>query len=291
MRIAVIVATLGRRREADDLVGDLVNQTRRPDRTIFAVVKPEDAPNKHPELANETLLCAKKGLCAQRNAGLDKAAGSSDIIVFFDDDFVPHPTYLESLEAAFEANPDIVGLTGLVVADGICGPGLSRQEAVDAIEAHAEQSPAGMENQTEVPGLYGCNMAMRTMALGDRHFDERLLLYGWLEDLDFTNRLLDEGRLVRLDSLFGAHRGVKSARVSGLRLGYSQIANARYLLAKGSAPRWLMVKNLFKYPMINAARAVMPEPYIDRWGRLRGNVIGLLDLARGRSRPERILDL
>ena len=291
MRITVIVATLGRPREADDLVNDLVNQTRRPDRTVFAVVKPEDAPGRNPDIANETLLCPRKGLCAQRNAALDHVADSSDVIVFFDDDFVPHRTFLERVEHAFEANSEYVGVTGAVVADGICGPGLTRQEAVDAVEAHGARQVDGPPGETDVPGLYGCNMAMRVDALGGRRFDERLPLYGWLEDLDFTNRLLDEGRLVRLDSLIGAHRGVKAARVSGLRLGYSQIANARYLMAKGSAPRWLMMKNLVKYPVVNATRALLPEPYIDRWGRLRGNVIGLFDLARGRSRPERILDL
>ena len=291
MRITVIVATLGRPREADDLVNDLVNQTRRPDRTVFAVVKPEDAPGRNPDIANETLLCPRKGLCAQRNAALDHVADTSDVIVFFDDDFVPHRTFLEQVERAFESNPEYVGVTGAVVADGICGPGLTRQEAVEAVEVHGARQDDGPPGETDVPGLYGCNMAMRVDALGGRRFDERLPLYGWLEDLDFTNRLLDEGRLVRLDSLIGAHRGVKAARVSGLRLGYSQIANARYLMAKGSAPRWLMMKNLVKYPVVNATRALLPEPYIDRWGRLRGNVIGLFDLARGRSRPERILDL
>lgn len=291
MQITVIVATLGRPREAADLLADLAAQTRRPDRVIYAVTKPEDAPEGNEELGHETLLCPKKGLCAQRNAGLELAIPQSDVIVFFDDDFVPHPTFLERLETAFAANPDVVGITGHVVADGICGPGLTREEAVSAVEAHGALFPAGDPQEFEVSGLYGCNMAMRTQTLGKRRFDERLPLYGWLEDLDFTNRLLADGRLVRMNRLVGAHRGVKSARVSGVRLGYSQVANASYLLAKGTAPRELMVRHLFKYPLVNATRSIRPEPYIDRRGRLRGNMIGLFDLVRGRARPERILEL
>ncbi|MBD2841011.1 glycosyltransferase family 2 protein [Erythrobacter rubeus] len=291
MQITVIVATLGRRAEADDLVEDLANQTRLPDRTIFAVTTEDDAPDRDSRIDNETLICTTKGLCAQRNAGLELAIGSSDIIVFFDDDFVPHPTYLARLEAAFDKSPDVVGMTGLVVADGVCGPGLTRVQAVSAISAHAEAYPTGYPRETDVNGLYGCNMAMRTSALGEKRFDERLPLYGWLEDLDLTNQLLGEGRLIKLDRLIGAHRGVKAGRVSGIRLGYSQIANARYLLAKGTTTRSQLYGHLVKYPMVNAVRSFRPEPFVDRRGRLRGNLIGLFDLALGKSKPEKILEL
>ncbi len=41
----------------------------------------------------------------------------------------------------------------------------------------------------------------------------------------------------------------------------------------------------------NARRAFYPEPYIDRVGRLRGNLIGLCDILTGRWRPERAAEL
>lgn len=291
VHISVIVATLGRRSEAEDLAADLAKQSRLPDRTIFAVTTEDDAPNEHPVIRNETLLCERKGLCAQRNQGLELAVDSSDVIVFFDDDFVPHPEYLERLEKAFLERDDVVGMTGLVVADGVTGPGLSREEALDAISANGDGPSKGSATETNVYGLYGCNMAMRVSALGEKRFDERLPLYGWLEDLDLTNQLLKEGRLIRLSSLMGAHRGVKAGRVSGIRLGYSQIANAGYLISKGTAPKSKMYGNLVKYPLINAVKSLRPEPFIDRKGRLKGNLIALTDLALGRSRPERILEL
>lgn len=291
MRITVIVATLGRRPEAEDLVTDLANQTRRPDRTIFVVTTAEDAPDKAPELNNETIVSDRKGLCAQRNKGLEQAMNSSDVIVFFDDDFVPHPTFLERLEAAFLSSQDVAGITGLVVADGVCGPGLSREEALSAISQQAELHPDGDPSEAEVHGLYGCNMAMRVSALAKKRFDERLPLYGWLEDLDLTNQLLSDGRLIKSNRLIGAHRGVKVGRVSGVRLGYSQIVNSRYLIAKGTAPKWQMVRFMIKYPLVNAAKSLWPEPFIDRKGRLRGNLIAILDLAVGKSRPERVLEL
>ena len=116
----------------------------------------------------------KKGLCAQRNQGLDLGMDLSDVIVFFDDDFVPHPTFLERVENAFAQFEDVVGITGQVVADGINGPGLSREEALLAISA-ADRSPLNRGvKQTDIFGLYGCNMAMRVSALAGKRFDERL---------------------------------------------------------------------------------------------------------------------
>jgi hypothetical protein len=41
----------------------------------------------------------------------------------------------------------------------------------------------------------------------------------------------------------------------------------------------------------NVTRAVAPEPYIDRRGRLRGNLLALRDVLRGDLRPERIIEL
>lgn len=291
MRIAVIVATLGRRQAAEDLVEDLCAQTRPPDRIIFAVTTPEDAPGRNDRLGNETLLCDRKGSCVQRNLAIDLVVSDCDIIVFFDDDFIPDATYLERMEAAFAANNDIVGLTGLVVADGVNGAGLGRAEALAAIRRQIELFPGGSEGETELFGLYGCNMAVRTSALGDRRFDESMPLYGWLEDLDLTNQLLQEGRLVKMDRLVGAHLGIKAGRTSGVRLGYSQIANAIYLIRKGTAPKRPMYENIVKYITVNLIKSIRPEPFIDRRGRLKGNLVGLLDIVRGNSRPDRILEL
>ena len=291
MRIAAIIATLGRREAAQDLVGDLRAQTRLPDRTIFAVTTPDDAPDRDPVLANETLICARKGSCVQRNLAIDIAAGDCDILVFFDDDFIPDQHYLERLEEAFEDGPDIVGVTGLVVADGVSGAGIGRGEALQAIHRHAQAYPEGDRGRAQLFGLYGCNMAIRTSALCQRRFDEKLPLYGWLEDLDLTNQLMQEGRLVRINRLVGAHRGIKAGRTSGVRLGYSQVANPIYLIRKGTAPKRHMYENIFKYVAVNLLKSVRPEPFVDRRGRLRGNLVGLLDILRGKSSPERILDL
>ena len=68
-------------------------------------------------------------------------------------------------------------------------------------------------------------------------------------------------------------------------------AHAIYLIRKGTAPKRPMYENIAKYLIVNALKSIWPEPFIDRRGRLKGNLVGLFDIVRGRSRPDRILEL
>jgi hypothetical protein len=81
--------------------------------------------------------------------------------------------------------------------------------------------------------------------------------------------------------------GVKSGRVAGDRLGYSQVVNPIYMLRKGTMTVGQVAGQLFRNIASNVAGAVRPEPFIDRTGRLRGNLRGLADVLRGRFEPER----
>jgi hypothetical protein len=99
------------------------------------------------------------------------------------------------------------------------------------------------------------------------------------------------GKIVKCNVLRGVHLGVKGGRNSGLRFGYSQIANPLYLLRKRSIRLqdvcWLIFRNVSK----NIIRSPAPEPWIDRLGRLRGNALAVVDMLRGRLDPGRILDM
>jgi len=99
------------------------------------------------------------------------------------------------------------------------------------------------------------------------------------------------GRIVRSTRLLGVHLGTKRGRTSGVKFGYSQIANPIYMTRKGtlSPPRALcqMGRNLAR----NIARCLAPEPWIDRRGRLKGNMLALGDLALGCIDPRKILQL
>lgn len=289
LRIAVGIATRGRAAVLCDMLRELRRQTYRPHRIIVCHVDPEDVTGIG-DMTDVECMLASPGGCPQRNAIL-AAVGDCDVLLFFDDDFLPGPRYLEATAAALSSHPEVVVTTGHVILDGATGPGLTFAAARDILDRDTYDS--------DWPGVvpawngYGCNMAIRVAAarLHDLTFDERLTLYSWYEDIDFTRRLGEHGRIVRVEAARGVHLGVKSGRVSGRRLGYSQVVNPVYLWRKGTYPGSHALRSICRHLAINCLRSLWPEPYVDRRGRLLGNALGLTDLARRRARPERVLDL
>ncbi len=286
MRIAIGIATRGRPAILASVLADLKRQTRAPDRIIVCHVTAEDVTG----CTGAEFITAAAGLPKQRNAIMD-AATDCDVVLFLDDDFLCAPDYLRVLEATFAARPDMVVATGTVVADGANGPGYSLAEGAALLAA--DTPPAYPSATTPHFNGYGCNMAFRmdvVRAQGIR-VDERLPLYAWYEDIDVTRQLGRHGAILRLAGARGVHLGSKSGRVTQVRLGYSQVVNPVYLARKGTFPWNHAIPSAARHCLANLVRSIKPEPWADRWGRFRGNMIGVWDLLRGRAAPERILEL
>ena len=233
------------------------------------------------------VLVGGEGLAHQRNQALQDPAPGTEIVVFFDDDFLPHAAWIEAVERRFRIDENVVAITGNVVADGIKGPGFSFEQAAAILD---EREGRRSDPDLEAYSPYGCNMAFRRSAIAGLAFDERLVLYGWLEDRDFGGALAKRGgRSIKLGEALGVHLGVKAGRLSGRRLGYSQIVNPVYLRQKGTLTTSSLVWHVFKNLASNAALSMHPEPYVDRIGRLCGNARGAAELVLGRARPERAL--
>jgi GT2 family glycosyltransferase len=286
--IVVGIPTVNRAPVLREMLAQIASQTRAPDRVIVCGTKPGDVEGVDTALTGVCVIFAKAGLTNQRNAVID-AASEADVIVFFDDDFLPHPHYLQAVEHYMQENPRTVVVTGKVLADGINGPGLPVGEGKAILAGDGRENSA---NPTF--SGYGCNMAIR-MAPVHRHgllFDECLPLYSWQEDVDLSRQLAAYGDIIKLDAARGVHLGVKMGRVSGVRFGYSQVANPLYLFAKRRGyPFGRAVTHIGKNIAKNTVRSFWSEPYVDRRGRLRGNVLALWDLMAGRISPKRILDL
>ncbi|WP_419759364.1 glycosyltransferase family 2 protein [Acidisoma sp.] len=288
LNIVIGIPTVGRAPILRETLRALALQTRQADRVLVCGTKEGDVTGAADIGATEVLL-AKPGLPAQRNA-LIAAAPDADIMLFFDDDFLPDPHYLAAIEKHMTDDPATVVATGLVLQDGIGGPGLAITEAKESLRA---PRPARADI-TPVFSGYGCNMAVRltTMRQHGLLFDERLPLYGWQEDVDLSRRLAAFGNVVKVNAAFGIHLGVKQGRNSGVRLGYSQVANPLYLAGKRSGyPVLRALEHIGRNVAMNIVHAPRPEPYVDRRGRLRGNLLAMADLIRKRMAPERVLEL
>ncbi len=289
-RTAVVVATKGRQQAVNRLLQILQQQTLPPSRVVISATEIADVGTRLDTWLNVDIILGSPGTSIQRNRALDSLQESCDIVFFFDDDFVPSRYWIERAVRVFRADRAVAGISGQVIRDGAASDAVSWEEAERLIgEADVERSD---DRLSDVADLYGCNMAFRMSAIGDAvRFDERLALYGWLEDKDFSRTAKKSGRLVQCCSLIGVHLGLKHGRVSGRRFGYSQVVNPWYLYQKGTMSVKEAWSNILMALAINGIKTIRPEAFIDRRGRFRGNVVAIRHLLSGICQPERATEL
>lgn len=290
-RTVIIVATTGRPRAVTQLLRFLEAQTLAPSLVLISASSTHDIESTYASSLPVEYVLGAPGSSCQRNRALDRLDGGGfDLVVFFDDDFAPASTWLENCAKHFLDRADVVGISGALIRDGVLAGEIAFDEAQRLLLEKQPLAP-GTCAVLESLDLYGCNMAFRWAAVRELRFDERLVLYGWMEDRDYSRMAARRGRLVYLGSLVGVHRGIRSGRVSGRRYGYSQVVNPWYLHRKGTMTAREAWSNIFKALLVNGARAFRPEKHIDRLGRLRGNLIGASLLLRGTCRPEKAAEL
>ncbi|WP_417585474.1 glycosyltransferase family 2 protein [Pelagibacterium sp.] len=292
LKIAVIIASIGRPGNVATLLRILSQQSVLPSQVILSIEKDVDAPPQEqlPGL-NVKYVLGPRGMTAQRNRGLERLSADTDIVIFYDDDFVPSTFALEGIGRFFLDHQEVAGATGVLLADGILGAGISPQAALEKV-AKADRMQA--EIRTDIlayrKALYGCNMAYRLSMIQGLRFDEALPLYGWLEDIDFGGQI--QHPMAYTNAFTGVHCGEKRGReTSGKRLGYSQVCNPVYLWRKGTADKATMRKQILRNILANHVKLFFPEPWVDRKGRAIGNWIATFDLLCGKAHPGRILDL
>jgi GT2 family glycosyltransferase len=287
--IVVIIPTIGRKAVLNRLLGHLEHQERLPDEVVISAPDENDVEPYQPTNYKIRHIFGSRGLCAQRNRAMEYALRKHDIITFFDDDFLPADNYLRYLIQHFDSHPNWSAISGKVVLDGGDSRGVPFEVGVATLEDYRHSGEPG--EVVDQPGLYGCNMSVRAAMVGETRFDERLPLYGWQEDIDFTSQLRRHGRVVTVGTLIGVHLGAQGGRASGLRLGYSQVVNPTYLIKKGTMPVRFGLKLMARNLGANIVGSLWPEEWIDRRGRLRGNLLGLRHVFAGRIEPEHITSL
>ena len=268
----------------------MTKQDRQPDQIVVAYAEPSDLGDTPQQFPQATFIRTPLGLTRQRNAILTLAA-ESDLLLFIDDDFFPDSQYLTVTEEFFLNNPEAVATTGTVLANDIKGPGLTVAYAKSVVDNNSAS-----RNEQQITLLYyvqGCNMCLRMAPIRTHQlrFDESLPFYGSYEDWDFSRQLANFGSIVRISNAYGVHLSAKVGRMSGVRMGYSQVANPIYLARKGHFPWSEVFKIISGCFLKNMVRSVAPEAYIDRLGRFCGNLVAFRDLLTGRLNPQQIIDL
>lgn len=285
--IHLVIATRGRATEVGLLLKRLERQTLPASHVWLVIEMPADAESPIVDAAvaaKRVTLLQAEGLTRKRNHAIDAILSSSraerPIVVFFDDDFWPSDNWLEAAAAAIASDPTIAGLTGHVLADGSTTQGVSPTDA----ERYLSRQWAPEKHWTEgdrvrdIRNVYGCNMAFTAAAVQSCRFDENLRSSAWLEDADFSGKVRQIGRIVCVPSCQGVHLSSKAARDNGVVTGYRQVATPIYLIRSGTLDRQLGTKLILKNLIANHARALKPEPWVDRRGRCFGNWRALFDI-------------
>lgn len=288
MELYLIIATVNRPEMLRNILLFLKNQSVLPAKVFVVGTKIQDFPSDYIKVDYEEFLVGPSGLTKQRNLGMKKALEkNADIISFIDDDFLPHQDYFKNLLHSFSRHTDVSMIHGDVIADGRSSQGYSFDQGLEILLRH--NILQGEANITK--SAYGCNMSVRANLVGTSQFDENLPLYAWLEDLDFSVEMSRKGKIIKDFSLIGVHLSEKKGRIKEIKYGYSQIINPIYLYRKKNLSFLDCVSLVIKPMLANMLKFYIPEPWVDRKGRLKGNMIAVWHLAKGKIDPSYILYL
>jgi GT2 family glycosyltransferase len=293
-KTAIIIATKDRPEILAETLQSVRQQTWPAAHVYVSVSSLKDAPLRH-SVEEITILIGSPGGSVQRNTAIRQVPPDVGYIAFFDDDMEIHPSYLENAVSFLENNPDMVAVSGILLADG----NISREAARALLQQDRTwTAEASLRDRGRHHVLYACNAVVKSEPLRETLFDENLPLYSYGEDYDLSLRLKKFGRVGRLSNAVGVHLQTLAARVSGKRYGYAMIANNWYFLRKGvchiAAP-WSYIRFaliiVLKRLCINLRNALSGQVQRDPWGQLQGNLLALVDIFCGRSSPNRILEL
>ncbi|GAA5440891.1 glycosyltransferase family 2 protein [Deinococcus caeni] len=290
--LSVIIASKGRPDMLQGTVECLMKQTMMPQEIIVAVTGEEDylpALLATPQLR---LITSPAGSAVQRNRAIAELHPDSTVTAFLDDDVEMEDAYLAKVCAFMEAHPDVAGFSGAPILDKPRWGQMEREEARQILHNTVLDASPPHESRE----LYGCNMTLRTAAVRQEQFDERLILYAYLEDRDYAAHIARHGRIVGYTAAKLIHFGSRSGRVSEKLMGYTQMMNSTYLLRKGvltpkeygrlglgtlgaNLLRTLGIKHNGEADILDRATRRL---------RLQGNVLAIKDIMLYGIQPERV---
>lgn len=286
--LAVIIPSVGRPRILHETLLSVLRQRRLPGQVIVSVPGDGEVLPETRQLAGVSVIHCALGSSRQRNAAIDALAPAIEFVAFLDDDVELHEEYLGRVVGTFRDRPDVVLVDGCVLADGRDIPRARAREIVAIDEAAASRPTRDIGPEL----AYGCNMTVRRRVLARTRFDERLPLYGYMEDRDFAFECARLGQVARCEAATLVHLRPPGGRISARRFGFSQIMNPVYLWRKGNYLSWWSVAWQVSRPLlVNSALALAPGRKAARLGRLAGNCRAFSDILRGRIAPEDVIRL
>lgn len=279
MKTAIVIPTLGRAELLGVSLLHISNQVQMPSQVIVVATERGDIPDDVPDYV--TIVFSRPGICVQRNVGVAACDKDTDAIIMIDDDTFLHSTYIQEMERILCQNPELSAITGILLKDG----GITVDEAIALLKEHVPKRDEALADS----GVYGSYTVRKSMFDG-LCYDERLVLYGLLEDADFGINLKRRGKVMCSTSLVAVHLMYPGkTRANHMRYGFSQVMNPFYLSRKHGKylPFSEVVKNHWvKGVPANLIGSIYGADRGIRWQRFKGNLVAFSFLIRGRVLPE-----
>jgi glycosyltransferase involved in cell wall biosynthesis len=279
---SVIIASRGRPLVLKATLESIWKQKVQPDEIIISVVDEFDV---SPFITNSKLkvIYAKLGSCPQRNAGIQMLDNRCALVSFLDDDLELGVDYFEQVKSFFIQNHTVVGVNGNILMEG-CSREKAQAMLQNVSHSYSDMTPMAIKS------LYGCNMHFRREAIGQEIFDERLSLYGWLEDFDFSIRVGQNGNLYCVPQAVLCHLKEPTGRMNNRKFGFAQIMNPFYLSNKNTISFLDFLRRHLIPCTISNFLKLLTFSKIGR-DRFSGNIFAFIDIILGRCSPEDVSKL
>jgi GT2 family glycosyltransferase len=239
-----------------------------------------------------------RGLTRQRNFGLEAVA--YDLVAFFDDDVVLEPMCIAEMERPHRALPDVAGV-GCFAETWMPPTLLWRVRRVlrivpDLRPGSYTRTGMSVPWRFHIPTtglidgdwLPGCAMMLKTRVASQVRFDEALAGYGQGEDLDFSLRLRERGRLAVAGAARCQHFHDPGGRPDAFKLGQMEIWNRYRIWRRVHQQPRLVDRMAFAYAwtfdtILLVRDAVRPKYAANGIRRIAGRVRGASRVVTGRS--------
>jgi GT2 family glycosyltransferase len=229
MRLSVIVPTKDRPREVLSCIASIFEHSPQVEEVI--VVDQSATPYVLPDEPRLVHLYRPElsGLTAARNAGVEVAHG--ELILFMDDDCLFRSDVVAETVAAFDANPDVVGVQARLADQNYNPPPLSSR-----VFEHGFFDVNDFGPDHDMKRTAGAGCAFRRSLFDRERFDDQGL-YGYCygEDYDFSVRARRLGRLMRVPEAIVEHCASMNNRFDRRRSFETRWKNLNYIYAKQRA--------------------------------------------------------
>lgn len=123
MTFSLIVCTYKRAAAISNLMESVLAQRLYPNEILIIDGSPDDdtkslfLEKQYPYTQYFKVPPQHLGLTRQRNYGIERVAGTSDVICFLDDDIVLEEAYFENIIGTYQTHPDALGVGGYILED------------------------------------------------------------------------------------------------------------------------------------------------------------------------------